>query len=85
MYVFLVILIFGKKNSISSVRTETEQKKTRTEILGFRIFLQPNCSYFFKTRNRVEEPNVHPNPSPSLSAARDQAACIGRCGQCSAA
>jgi len=26
MYVFLVILIFGKKNSISSVRTETEQK-----------------------------------------------------------
>ena len=84
MYVFLVILIFGKK--IQLVQLEPKpNKKTRTEILDFRIFLQPNCSYFFKTRNRVEEPNVHPNPSPSLSAARDQAACIGRCGQCSAA
>ena len=64
MYIFLVILAFGKKNSVSSVRTEiTENRNTRfLKFLGTDRFLFSKNRISSKTEepNRTEEPNAHP-------------------------
>ena len=57
MYVFLVILVFGKKNSISSVRTETEQKKREPKYSISEIFYNRTVLIFSKleteSKNRM--------------------------------